>query len=83
MTMLKTTLFTLLLVSTSYIPSAKAQTPSAYCNPAKSKPCGKGCIGLTKNCRKSWTTAVSGIRPTASGKIYDKPKFVSKPPKGN
>lgn len=73
---MKTLALALLIASTGH-----AQTPTAYCHPDRSKPCGMGCIPKAKNCRKSWTTAVSGIRPTTAGKIYENPKFVSEPPK--
>jgi hypothetical protein len=55
--------------------------PSAYCNPERSKPCGKGCIGLTKTCRTPWTTAVSGVNPNKSSKKgYETPKYVESAP---
>ena len=66
----------LLLASTS------SAAPSAYCNPEKSKPCGKGCISLTKTCRTPWTTAVAGVNPNkgSSKQGYETPKFVEKAP---
>ena len=34
-----------------------------YCNPEVSKPCGKGCVLLSKACHIPWTTSISGIKP--------------------
>lgn len=35
-----------------------------YCNPEKSKPCGKSCISKDFTCHKPVTTACSGKKPT-------------------
>lgn len=72
-----------LLISAILLGATMAQAkPSAYCHPERSKPCGKGCIGLTKTCRTPWTTAVSGINPNkGSKKGYETPKFVETVPK--
>lgn len=34
-----------------------------YCNPEKSKPCGKSCISKDFQCHKPVTTACSGEKP--------------------
>ena len=39
-----------------------------YCNPEKSKPCGKSCISKDFTCHKPVTTACSGTRPDSKGK---------------
>lgn len=54
----------------------------SYCSPARSKPCGQGCIGLDKTCRKSWTTSISGERPSSAKKGYATPVHVDTPPTG-
>ena len=59
--------------------AAKA-APTAYCTKGVSKPCGRVCISEWKTCRKSWTTATFGERPTSAKKGYDNPKFVEKAP---
>jgi hypothetical protein len=63
------------------LPKAYGATCARYCNPAKSKPCGAGCITLDKTCRKSWTTSCVGERPKEAKVGYDKPKFVNQAPK--
>ena len=63
----------------SLITSAYAKECSRYCNPAKSKPCGRGCISKSLNCRKSWTTACVGIRENVKPK-GTKPKHTEMAP---
>ena len=53
----------------------------SYCDPAKSKPCGQGCISLDKTCRKDWTTSKAGKRPTSAKPGFANPKFVTEVPK--
>lgn len=60
----------------------QAQSCTRYCDPAVSKPCGRACISKSLTCRKSWTTACEGKRPATSKPGFEKPTFVSEPPKG-
>ncbi len=41
-----------------------------YCNPARSKPCGKGCIALDLKCTKNWSTSIVGENPNSGGKKH-------------
>lgn len=43
--------------------SALAADCTRYCNPEKSKPCGKSCISKDFTCHKPVTTACSGKKP--------------------
>ena len=43
--------------------SALAADCTRYCNPEKSKPCGKSCIAKDFTCHKPVTTACVGKRP--------------------
>ena len=54
------------------LPRAEA-TCTRYCDPAKSKPCGKSCISKYFTCRTSWTTACSGKRTSADEPGYENP----------
>jgi len=41
-----------------------------YCNPEKSKPCGKSCISKDFQCHKPVTTACSGTKPGKGQALY-------------
>ena len=41
-----------------------------YCNPEKSKPCGKGCISKEFTCHKPVTTSCSGTKPGKKQAFY-------------
>ena len=69
-----------LVLASLFVTSIAQAKPTAYCNPERSKPCGKSCISLDKTCRKPWTTAVSGIRPMTEKPGFDNPKFIEKAP---
>ena len=68
-----------LLIIATLVISSNAFAVS-YCTPGVSKACGQGCIPVEKLCRKSWTTAINGERPTTAKKSYANPTKVSKPP---
>jgi hypothetical protein len=45
---------------------------TTYCNPAKSTPCGRGCVAIGKKCTKDWSTSVAGVNPdSGAGKHYE------------
>jgi hypothetical protein len=60
--------------------TAKAETCSRYCDPARSRPCGKSCIPKDNNCTKDWTTACVGKRPESAAINFENPKHVDKAP---
>ena len=57
----------LMVLSLVFAFNASAVT---YCNPAKSRPCGKGCVSLDKSCTKNWSTSIAGINPDSGGKKH-------------
>lgn len=73
-TTLKTTIAFILITLAAL--TSKAATTTKYCNPDKSKPCGKGCIPLAKQCHVPWTTSKVGINPNkGSGPVYANPTY--------
>lgn len=61
--------------------AASSVHATTYCNPERSKPCGKGCIPKDRACHKSWTTSLVGERPSAgSGLTYEHPTYVKEAP---
>ena len=70
---------TIILAMFISVAASGAPICSMMCNPAKSKPCGGGCISLQKSCQKTWTTACPGIREKTKPKNFT-PKHVDAVP---
>lgn len=70
----------LALVAAFKCTGATAKTCEKYCTPGVSKACGAGCIPLTSNCTKSWTTACNDEKPVKPKKTYDNPQHVDQRP---
>jgi hypothetical protein len=59
-------MFKVLITSLVLIGSVAEANCTRYCNPEKSKPCGKSCISKDFTCHKTVTTACAGKRPVSS-----------------
>lgn len=52
-----------MLLATASPDMATAKDCTMYCNPEKSKPCGKGCIKKAFTCHKKITLSCVGPKP--------------------
>lgn len=74
--MFKTALILSTLTVAALYSVGHAETCTSYCNPAKSSPCGGGCISKYKSCHQPTTTACVGIKKDAEKLTFANPKHV-------